>query len=286
MSHIAPELDELFARARLIQPDDEDVRTVLRRTAFRQRHASARRISSAGAVVLSILAVFTVGAVGAVATGWTPMGLGGSSPVELVTTSDPVPRELTDHLAALRSPSAAQDRDENAQNAAEAVPNSGPVYVDGIRYVGESPLGERMYLVPIHDNVDAGRDPHGASTDSYSAVALVVQGRFGGIGTSNGVPLSSVLSPRGLQSIENPVVGPEAEALRDDASIPTSLKHGSWFSEIVPDGVAAVRVAFPDGASEDFPVHNNVILGHSDHELGGTTVSWLDSAGTVLQQSR
>jgi hypothetical protein len=236
--------------------------------------------------VLSILAVFTVGAVGAVATGWTPMGLGGSSPVELVTTSDPVPRDLTDHLAALRSPAAAQDRDENAQDAADAVPNSGPVYADGIRYVGDSPLGERMYLVPIHDNVEAGRDPQGTSTDSYSAVALVVRGKFGGIGTSNGVSLSSVLSPRGLQSVENPVVGSSAEALRDDASIPASLNQGSWFSEIVPDGVAAVRVTFPDGASEDFPVHNNVILGHSDRELGGTTVTWLNAAGTVLQQSR
>jgi len=286
MSHIAPELDELFASARLVQPDDEDVRTVLRRIEFRQRHASARRISSAGAVVLSILAVFTVGAVGAVATGWTPMGLGGSSPVELVTTSDPVPQELTEHLALLRSPPATQDRDENAQNAAEAVPNSGPVYADGIRYVGDSPFGERMYLVPIHDNVDAGRDPQGTSTDSYSAVALVVQGKFGGIGTSNGVPLSSVLSPRGLQSVENPVVGSSAEALRDDASIPASLKQGSWFSEIVPDGVATVRVTFPDGASEEFPVRNNVMLGHSDRELGGTTVTWLDAAGTVLPHSR
>jgi hypothetical protein len=283
MSQIAPELRDLFAQARLVQPDEDDVRIVVRRVAFRRRHAVARRLSSAGAVILGVLAVSGLGAIGAVATGWTPLGLGGPDPVRLVTTPDPVPRALTDRVAALRAPATAVDRDAVAKSAAEGALNAGSVYVDGIRFVGLSPLGERMYLVPVLDNVSAARDPHGSGPASFPTVALVMRGRFGGIGTSNPMPLESILSPRNLQSVETPVVGPAAEALRADRSIPAALKGGVWLSRIVPDGVVRVRVTFPKGPPLDLPVHGNVVLAHSDRELGGTRNTWFDASGAEVR---
>lgn len=283
MTELDPSLAALFAAARAATPRERDVDAVLRR-GERRRLPLRARLSRSSAVALAVLAATGVGTIGAFAAGVLPLGHERPAfppPVQRVAL--PAPASLRAHLGVLRAPARPVDRDADARRAA-ALPRSGPVYADGVRYVGLTPLGERLYLVPLHD-MTFQYDPH-APVDAGPAdgVALAVVGRFGGIGTIQARDLVSILTPgRGPMSVESPVVGPAADALRAAADVPASLKGGSWITDVVPDGVATVRIAWKrDRTTLDLSVHDNVAFAHSGRELGDTDVTWLDAHGRAI----
>ena len=243
---------------------------------------------------------------------WRGVLAGSSAPT--LTTRPPVGPLLAE-LGALRRPATHLDR---SPDAAAALAQSGPlsaVSVSDIRYVGISPIGDPLYLVPYRSRgrlvprEDHGEAPTGKviynghpptakqrlslrAIDKHLEVFLDQPGACL-IGISATSPeIDDCASANEIAAgTDYTTVGVYRASPGEPGTPATKPGTGhvvaSIASGIVPDGVASVRLAFASGRTVTTPVSENhfAIILHQG-EGGRPKIRWLKPDGETLSPMR
>ena len=261
---------------------------------------------------LAAVLVVAAPAVAGVPGVWRGVLAGSSAPT---LTARPPVEPLLAELGALRRPATSLDR---SPDAAVALAQSGPLSaVSGsdIRYVGISPIGDPLYLVPYRSRdrlvprEGLGEAPtgkimfngHPPSTEQRVSLRAIRK------------HLQAFLNQPGACLVGISATTPEIDDCASAAEIAAgtdyttvgvyrihpeepgapAAKPGSGHvvasiaSGIVPDQVENVRLTFSAGRTVTIPVHENhfaLILSHGE---GGTPdITWLTSDGEPLRRIR
>jgi len=233
-----------------------------------------------------------------------------------LTTRPPQERLLVE-LGALRRPATAADRSPTAMLA---VTRSGPltaVSVNQVRYVGVSPIGDPLYLVPYRSRVGL-LPPREQSPDQAPAPKRIYNGpapngaaheprgptraeeehmrRFLNqpgvclIGVAAGTPEIDDCAATGevADGVDYATVGvyrSHAEAPRETESPATAHVVASVASGIVPDGVARIALRFRSRRTLVLSVHNNYFAFLAGPGQGGVpAIMWIAADGRILRR--
>ncbi len=241
---------------------------------------------------------------------WHGVLAGSSAPT--VTTRPPV-EPLLAELGALRRPETPGDR---SPDAASAVQESGPltaVSISDVRFVGTSPIGDPLFLVPYRSRVrlapgeGLGETPAGKvmfnghpPTSQQRASLHAIRKHLQRFLNQPGVCLVAVSATS--PEIDDCASASEIAAGTGYATVGVyrsrSLQPGapapsrgsghviaSVASEIVPDQVASVELAFASGKTTAIPVHENYFaLILSPGEGGVPAITWLTASGRILRR--
>jgi hypothetical protein len=274
----------------------------------KSRHSHRFKLLGALAAVLVVATPALAGVPGI----WRGVLAGSSAPT--LTTRPPV-EPLLAGLGALRRPATSLDR---SPDAAVALAQSGPlsaVSVSDIRYVGISPIGDPLYLVPYRSRGRlASREGLGEAPTGkvmYNGHPPTAKQRLS-LGAIN-KHLQAFLNQPGACLIGISATSPEIDDCASAGEIAAGTDYttvgvyrvgpeepgapaakpgtghvvASIASGIVPDRVAKVRLAFAGGHTVTTPVHENhfaIILSHGE---GGTPdIRWLTSNGETLRWIR
>ncbi len=230
-----------------------------------------------------------------------------------LTTRPPQERLLVE-LGALRRPATAADRSPAAMLA---VTRSGPltaVSVNQVRYVGVSPIGDALYLVPYRSRVgllppreeSPRQAPGGERIYNGPAPTGAVHGptraeeqrmrRFLNqpgvclIGVASGTPEIDDCAATGeiADGVDYATVGvyrSHPEAPGETESLATAHVVASVASGIVPDDVARITLAFHSGRTLALAVHNNYFAFLTWPGEGGVpAITWIAANGRILRQ--
>lgn len=272
-----------------LSPADVEVDAVVRRA--RSSASVARRGPRAArlvAIAATVFAVVACSGAAAVAAGWRPGLIFNPEPRPLarIHAGATAPTDLLSRLRVLRRPPTAEDAGPAAIAAARGI--RAPFIVNSrfVRSVGTTPLGEKAFLVAARADARGMPVPEQrlAATAPGNSVFVAVTGPYGGVGqvgpfTARSIEAGSAWLTSGL-----PVTGPVAQQLRQ---LPRSLRTGSLFTAVVPDGVARVQLIGPDGIPRTLDVENNVVLGHFSLEADMSApkhIVWLDGSGHSIQR--
>ena len=246
------------------------------------RRSSAPRLIVSAAVALAFAtpALAGVGLWGGILAGRTATFTRGGAD----------PRVLAE-IGALRSPPDASDHSPAAVAAATVGNPLSGVSSSGVRYVGDSPLGARLYLVPFRSEVkELDFAPAGTSVS-----AAVRRER-----NKPGVCLVGV-SSRSVDDIDDCALISEimqGDAYATDGILAAAAGSrpapgagrpfhvtATLASGIVPDGVASVELIFRGGRRLALPVHDNyfAFLGGSG-EGGIPTIVWRAGDGQAIRR--
>ncbi len=259
---------------------------------------------------LAVLLVLAAPALAGVPGIWRGVLAGSSAPT--LTTRPPV-EPLLAELGALRRPATALDR---SQDAALALAQSGPlsaVSVSDIRYVGISPIGDPLYLVPYRSRARLvaseglgeastgkvmfnGHPPSAKQRLSLGAIrkhlrAFLSQPGACLVGISSTSPeIDDCASAREIAAgTDYTTVGvyrvaPETPSTPAAGRLGTGHVVATIASGIVPDRVERIRLTFPTGRTVTIPVHeNHFALILSNGEGGTPDIRWLTSNGETLR---
>jgi hypothetical protein len=262
--------------------------------------------------VLAAVLVVAAPALAGVPGIWRGVLAGSSAPT--LTTRPPV-EPLLAELGALRRPATSLDR---SPDAAAALAQSGPlsaVSVSDIRYVGISPIGDPLYLVPYRSRgrlvprEGLGEAPTGKVM--YNGHPPTAKQRVG-LGAIR-KHLQTFLNQPGACLIGISATSPEIDDCASAGDIAAGADYttvgvyrvgrekpggpaakpgpghvvASIASGIVPDHVAEVRLAFSIGRTVTIPVHENHFALMLSHGEGGTPdIRWLTSNGQTLRWIR
>ena len=291
------ERDLRAAATRLHEPSLEPARN--------GRRAHRYRPLAVVAAVLVVAAPALAGVPGV----WRGVLAGSSSPT---FTSRPPVNELLAELEELRRPARPADR---SAGAAAALAQSGPlsgVSVSDVRYVGVSPIGDPVYLVPYRSRVRlaSGLDRPETGTTEFNghppppaqrATPDIIGKQMHAFLNQPGACLIGVAA--GTPEIDDCASAGEIAAGTDYTTVGvyrtqpqeqgapapkpgTGHVIASIASGIVPDHVARVRLAFATGKTVTIPVQGNhfaFIVGHA--EGGVPTITWLAADGHVMRRT-
>jgi hypothetical protein len=300
------ELDLLDAAARLHSGGDSA------RPASRTGHRRGKgRLIVVGLAVLLVAAPALAGVPGV----WRGV-LDGPERQPTLTGEQPDPQLLA-QLGALRRPATAVDR---SALATAAVTHSGPldgVSVQDVRYVGVSPIGDPLFLVPYRSRIRL--IPEETDTGGPPPLRLFLN-RSGGSAPANVTPahrapdranLRRFLNRPGVcligvaigtPEIEDCAASSEIAAGTDYATVgvyrtspeaqpspSTSANLGhviaTLASGIVPDGVASVELTFSSGNRLTLPVRDNYFaLLVGPNEVRVPAITWVGQHGRVLRR--
>ena len=294
---------------------ERDLLDAATRLQQRSLHAEPRRRRSHRFKLLGALAAVLVIATPALAGVpgiWRGILARSSAPT--LTTRPPVGPLLAE-LGALRRPATALD---HSPDAAAALAASGPlsaVSVSNIRYVGISPIGDPLYLVPYRSRgrlaqreglgeapagkvMYNGHPPTAKQRLSLRAIDKHLQAFLNQpgaclIGVSATSPEIADCASAGEIAAGTDYTTVGVYRVRPEEPGAPIAKPGtghvvaSIASGIVPDGVANVRLTFASGHSLTTPVNENhfaIILSHGE---GGTpNIRWLKPDGEALSPMR
>lgn len=233
-----------------------------------------------------------------------------------LTTHPPQERLLVE-LGALRRPATPADRSPAAMLA---VTRSGPlsaVSVNQVRYVGISPIGDPLYLVPYRSRLrtlppreeppgqapapkriyngpaatgaaHAQRSPTGAQEEHIRR--LLRQPGVCLIGVAAGTPeIDDCATASEIHDgVDYATVGAyrsRPETPGETQSLATAHVVASVASGIVPDGVARVALAFHGSRTLTLTVHNNYFAFLTGPGEGGVpAITWIASSGRILRR--
>ncbi|MGO8907015.1 MAG: hypothetical protein ACLQMH_15550 [Solirubrobacteraceae bacterium] len=238
----------------------------------------------------------------------------GSRPT--LTTRPPQERLLVE-LGALRRPAIPADRSPTAMLA---VTRSGPlsaVSVNQVRYVGVSPIGDPLYLVPYRSRVRIlppregapGQVPAPKRVYNGAAPTSAARARRGPTGAQEehirsflsqpGVCLIGVAA--GTPEIDDCATASEIADGVDYATVGAYRSHpeapgeaeslasahvvASVASGIVPDDVARVALTFHGSRALTLTVHNNYFAFLTGPGEGGVpAITWIAGSGRILRR--
>ncbi len=268
----------------------------------------AHRLKLLGALAAAL--VVSAPALAGVPGIWRGVLAGPSAPT--LTTRPPV-EPLLAELGVLRRPATSRD---HSPDAAVALAQSGPlsaVSVSDIRYVGISPIGDPLYLVPYRSRIrlapggGPGEAPAGTvmfnghpPTTEQRASIRALRKHLQGFLNHPGVCLIGVSATS--PEIDNCASATAVAAGTDYTTVGVYRTHpqkpgarapkpGTGHvvaliaSEIIPDHVASVELVFASGRTATIPVHENhfaLILSHG--EGGRPAITWLAPDGETLRR--
>jgi len=282
-----------------------------RQTERQSRRARSYRLLGAGVAVLVVAAPALAGVPGV----WRGILTPRAAPT---LTTRPPEEQLLAELGALRRPAVPADRSPEAMMA---VRRSGPltaVSISHVRYVGVSPIGDPLYLVPYRSRVRLLAPPREAPGEAPAGKVMfnghpptrAARTRLGPP-RAGGKHLREFLNRPGVCLIGVAAVTPEiadcagageiAEGT-DYATVGVYRTHpqepgapppqpgtghvvASIASGLVPDHVASVRLAFSSGNSVSVLVRGNYFAFVTGRGEGGVpAITWLAADGHVLRR--
>ena len=248
----------------------------------RSRRRPSRRLLLAGLVALFVATPALAGVPGV----WHGL-LSGFNRTPTLTTELPDPRLLS-LLGTLRRAPTSLD---NTAQARDALTQGGPldaVSIGGVRYVGVSPIGDPLYLVPYRSRVRQAAEVQLASGHlraflDQPGVCLIAIGvgtpEIDDCGSVTQIEQGTSYATVGVyrtHPVANPTpIGPDSRGVIADEA-----------SAIVPDGVASVELIFPSGIHVTLAVQDNyfaLLTGPGEGEAVPTMI-WRDSNGHVVRQ--
>jgi hypothetical protein len=140
-------------------------------------------------------------------------------------------------------------------------------------------LGGRVYLVPILPG-DAVRHL-GGDTPAF-VVCLQSVGYPSKVPDAGGCTTAERMQSRSLTGYSDVPSYPVVQAALRGSHVPERLWGGKVVSGIVPDGVVSLELHYWDGAFRRVPVHDNVVLYHTNRNIDYYRVYWRGPDGHFI----
>jgi hypothetical protein len=269
----------VVAYLRAVGRAELEARQLARLAAAQARAGSRRRRLPMTGRALVVAAALTIGlATGlAIATGLAPWG--GSSPARLDKAGQ-APAAARAMLGVLRQPR--ENTIESEQSAAVAQLRSPWVVSrDSIRPAGENSLGDPIYVMYAKmAPAKVPSDVHVRPEDqSLEGVYVSVVGSHNGVGSDGPYALKDI--ERGTAFGIN-----EVSAVQLTGSPSRGTGPAEYFTAVLPDGVAEMKLTFRDNRTQTITVAHNVATAqlHSGEDAAAVqTIQWRAPDGRSLR---